>query len=683
MMNKDIIVSYFKNLKKPLYNELSIIKILDEIKSGRWKEQIKSMRLAKSKERDDIYKKSKLELPCFSTSATFDGTRNQKNIKEYNGLISLDYDNLTNEEVLDVKNEICQLKYTYACFISPSGVGLKVFVRTKSIKENHKAMFLKVSTYYDSKINADSDPSCKDITRLCFVSYDDDLFINEHSIYFDDNLQTEKTISKKIHKENQIKKGERNTYILKIGGRMINKGISHNEVKNKLLKENQINCNPNLKEEEVLSIWKSLCKYEPSIQIKEKNKPDINSHLTDIKIGLIKDIIDTVMPETEAHLMAIVFSFLCSLGNIIGRKFYFPMEGGKHYPNIFICLVGRTAKARKGTSWGRIEEIYNKVDFNWVTDNITSGLYTGEGLIHALRDPRYEYNKKTQQEELVDEGVKDKRLLALESEFSNVLNQSNGKMSILSNVLRNAWDGKTLTTLIKNNREKASNPHVSIIAHITKEELKNCITSSDLVNGFANRFLWVYVERSKKLPLGGDIPEEKIISIANQINDINIWAIGFRGESPITFDVEAEKLWCEMYEDLSEGVEGILGKVTSRSEPQVLRLSLIYAILDKSKEIKSKHLKAAKSLWSYCLKSADYIFDNSNNNIINETIIDYLKNNDNGLSKTEIYKLFHNHHQKEKINMAISFLIQSEKIISKKMNTNGRPKTIYFHTQKQ
>ena len=138
-----------------------------------------------------------------------------------------------------------------------------------------------------------------------------------------------------------------------------------------------------------------------------------------------------------------------------------------------------------------------------------------------------------------------------------------------------------------------------------------------------------------------------------------------------------------MYEDLSEGVEGILGKVTSRSEPQVLRLSLIYAILDKSKEIKSKHLKAAKSLWSYCLKSADYIFDNSNNNIINETIIDYLKNNDNGLSKTEIYKLFHNHHQKEKINMAISFLIQSEKIISKKMNTNGRPKTIYFHTQKQ
>jgi hypothetical protein len=103
--------------------------------------------------------------------------------------------------------------------------------------------------------------------------------------------------------------------------------------------------------------------------------------------------------------------------------------------------------------------------------------------------------------------VSDKRLLIVETEFASVLKVNARDGNTLSPILRQAWDSGNLRILTKNSPARATNAHISIIGHITKEELLRFITDTELANGLANRFLWVLVRRSKILPEGGGTPE--------------------------------------------------------------------------------------------------------------------------------------------------------------------------------
>ena len=687
MENKNITVSYFQNLKSQNNTRIKLELVFKDIKEGKWKNEIEQMRLAKVSNRDNEYSKLKMKLQCFTPSATFNDKRDKNFVLSYTGIISLDYDGIQRNEIDDIKNIICNDPNTFGCFVSPSGMGLKVFVKTDATEVHHKEAFKSVSEHYDQLVGIPSDIACKDVSRLCFVSYDKDLFYKPESAVFKVELtsinHTDENLSKCENtdiKEN-IAKGGRNIYLTKVAGIMVNRGLSKKAVLLALLAENSEKCNPKLSDNEVKKIVISVTKYKPSSKImikRSKTPPLIDSHLNNVEIGIVKDIVNAIIPNTEAHYMAVVFSFLAAFGNLIGRKLFFSVGGGRHHSNLFICIVGRTSKARKGTSWSVIEQIFKPFNPKWLSENVNSGLYSGEGLIHHLRDPKTEFDKKTKQDEIVDNGVSDKRFLCEEQEFSSVLNQSSNKMSILSSILRSAWDGKTLTTIIKNNREKATKPHLTIVSHITLEELKKCISSSDLVNGFANRFLWVYSDRSKKLPEGGNVPQEEIMKISEKLKSVEYWISGKGSDFEIVFDEESRVIWHEVYDDLSEGVDGVVGNVTSRSEPQVIRISLIFAVLDKSNVIRKEHLKAALSLWSYCMKSADYIFGDSVLDDINQSVIRGLVGCSDGMSKTEIHKMFNNHYSKEKIDMSLSFLKQVLLVDSKTIKTNGRPRTVYF-----
>jgi hypothetical protein len=117
-------------------------------------------------------------------------------------------------------------------------------------------------------------------------------------------------------------------------------------------------------------------------------------------------------------------------------------------------------------------------------------LASGEGLIWHVRD---------------DPNIVDKRLLVVESEFARVLKVMSRPNNTLSMVLRDSWDNGTLRTMTKNDPSKATNAHISIIGHITEEELEKEMGEVDVFNGFANRFLWVAAKRSQCLPQGGKL----------------------------------------------------------------------------------------------------------------------------------------------------------------------------------
>jgi DNA replicative helicase MCM subunit Mcm2 (Cdc46/Mcm family) len=150
----------------------------------------------------------------------------------------------------------------------------------------------------------------------------------------------------------------------------------------------------------------------------------------------------------------------------------------------------------------------------------------------------------------------------------------------------------------------ATNHTVSILGDITRGETKTKMTGDDATNGFGNRFLWVHVERTKLLPFGGED-----INFGPYIEDLKK-AIEFaEGQRRIFMDENARKVWSRAYKRLSNAHDGLFGAVTSRGEAQVIRLALLYALLDCSDHIRSEHLQAALALWQYCEDSARFIFD--------------------------------------------------------------------------
>src|SRR5207244_3751287 len=108
----------------------------------------------------------------------------------------------------------------------------------------------------------------------------------------------------------------------------------------------------------------------------------------------------------------------------------------------------------------------------------------------------------------------------------------------------------------KTSPAKATDAHVSIVAHVTAEELRRLLTETEAANGFGNRFLWACVRRSKRLPEGGDLDVRELKRLAAQVGDRLAFAQSARA---LKRTDEARELWAGVYEDLSESRPGLAG----------------------------------------------------------------------------------------------------------------------------
>jgi predicted P-loop ATPase len=175
---KRILVSCFKSVTDKAPVNCSIFNILNQIKSEDLKFKIEKIRLTLDKSEKELLKK---QLPCVTVSGVFKNGHAAKDLKEHSGLMQIDFDAVLN--LKDLKEKICADIYTYACFISPSGTGLKAIV--KIIPEFHLESFEALTTYYAVKYNATMDAKCKDVGRLMYLSYDENLFVNKNAMVFD------------------------------------------------------------------------------------------------------------------------------------------------------------------------------------------------------------------------------------------------------------------------------------------------------------------------------------------------------------------------------------------------------------------------------------------------------------------------------------------------------------------
>lgn len=396
--------------------------------------------------------------------------------------------------------------------------------------------------------------------------------------------------------------------------------------------------------------------------------------------GLAGDIVRLIAPHTEADPVALLVQLLAAFGSALGRTAYFTAEADRHYANLFVVLVGISSKGRKGTSWGHIRRLMQLAEPNWEMNCLQSGLSSGEGLIWHVRDAveKLVKNKTTgeMEPEVVDPGIADKRLLVQESEYASVLRVAGRDGNTLSAILRDAWDKGRLQTMTKNSAAKATGAHVSVIGHVTADELRRELSSTEAGNGFANRFLWLCTKRSQELPEGGCLGENELTPLAARLSA----AIDTgRQRDELRRDTDARSLWYAVYHDLSEGGPGLAGAVTSRAEAQTMRLALLYALLDGATCIRREHLTAALALREYVEASARYVFGDSLGDPVADDILRALKNAPNGLSRTDLRELFQRHQSSERVGQALALLLRHSRARMETLaDTGGRPAERWF-----
>ena len=391
--------------------------------------------------------------------------------------------------------------------------------------------------------------------------------------------------------------------------------------------------------------------------------------------GLAGDFVRTMLPHTEADPAGLLMQFIVAFGSVIGNSPYYLVESDRHHTNLYLVLVGDSSRGRKGTGAGRVRDASRTADEAWASERNVSGLSSGEGLISHVRDEVRKWNAKERCEEITDAGVKDKRLMVTEAEFAGTLAVMGRSGNNLSPVIRNAWDGLLLQTMTKNSPLKATGAHISIVGHITKDELRAKLTRTDMANGFANRFLFCLVRRSKLLPYGGHFDDATMAGLAARFAEAVAFA---RKAGRVDMTDAAAKVWAEVYAELSADRPGLLGAVTARAEAQVIRLSLIFALLDSKGEIDTVHLNAAMAVWAYCDQSANVIFGDSLGDPVADDILIALRRHAGGMTRTDINNLFGGHRTADQIAAALAMLLNSGRAGFENRQTAGRPVETWF-----
>ncbi len=338
--------------------------------------------------------------------------------------------------------------------------------------------------------------------------------------------------------------------------------------------------------------------------------------------GVIGEFMSRVELETEAHPVALGMQFLVAFGNCIGRNPHAVVGRTRHGVNLFGLVVGNTGRGRKGTGGDIVVDAVGFADPYWAGHCRSPNLVSGEGVIDALRD-RIEIYKPVKngapgefESVVVDPGVEDKRLIIVCPEFVAALNASKRENATLSQTLREAWDGKTLRTMAKNSARTATDPHLSIVGHVTRQELLRAMREADIYGGLFNRFIFVLSDRARELPHGGNLddlgPMPQVVK--KRIEDARTVGRMRRSEA-------ADRLWEREYHRLTN-VQGpeIIAAVLSRGEAQVLRLSMIMALAAGRATIEVDDLEAALDLWRYSEASARGVFNGGEDRVFTRAL---------------------------------------------------------------
>jgi hypothetical protein len=404
--------------------------------------------------------------------------------------------------------------------------------------------------------------------------------------------------------------------------------------------------------------------------------------------GLLGEFVKLAIKNSEADPAAVCITALVRFGaEVYGHV---PNQGPHiyvgetiHPPRLFAVICGNSSKARKGTSRHPVTKFFGR-EYCQPSDLLAWGLplparesggplSTGEGLAHHVRDETNEDRERRQRqnpnEPIREKG--DKRLIILDEEFASGLACTKREGNTLSMGIRCFWDSGDYAPLTKNNPVLVKGAHISILTHITMQELAVCLGEVQAVNGFGNRFLWICARRAKLVAMPSRMPEAELAPLQREL-----WRlVGLAQKRGVMrMNRHALDLWEQIYPELSQEHTGLAGGIINRAEAQTLRLALIYSLLDGQEQITKAHLQAALVMWRYAQDSALYIFGDKAIDPLEEKVLEALKQGP--LTGTELSAALNRHVPRERLQPLLQQLEAQQRINIQKQKNPGRPRII-------
>ncbi len=377
--------------------------------------------------------------------------------------------------------------------------------------------------------------------------------------------------------------------------------------------------------------------------------------------GILGEIAVRAAPSTEADPVGIYASLLAGTSVLVGSDPHVQVGNTRHPLLVWLLLMGRTGSGRKGEATGTAEIFLRTARDMDMAELTVSGLSSGEGLIERIADGETD----------------DKRLLVIETEFTSVMARSRREGSTLGAVQRQAWEGRALAVL---NRKKDKKPlracssHIGIIGHITPREFRMSIAEADLAGGTYNRYLPLFVERTRLLPIPEGVLDDDRVGLGARLAD----AIGnAEAVRRIQLGREAAELWTgELYPEMTgaDDEDHAEAEFTRRAAPYCLRIGGLLAALDGRQLIGKDDLTAAAALVRYSIASARYVLDGQARDPRLERIrraVDAA--GDAGLNRSAISALFSRSLTKEVLGELLAQLTADGEYEEARMATKGRP----------
>jgi hypothetical protein len=318
--------------------------------------------------------------------------------------------------------------------------------------------------------------------------------------------------------------------------------------------------------------------------------------------GLIGDFLRHIAGRVEAHPAAIGAHLIPAFGTLYGRHIAYVAGPDVQYPKLYFAVVGPTSSGGKGAAMNVAMYWINRVSPGFLAKHSIAGIGSGETLIFEMRDTGD------------DENPVETRRVVLDAELSRVLRVVRREGSILGDVLRTAFDAWPLRHSTRKDKVTVSTDHhLSVVGSITPAELSALTEELAILNGFANRYLYVWSEIPLLLPFGGAIDETTVVGLATRFHDA--WKQvtarpSMNGTRPFLIAADSRDRWEEFYRERRKGVgdSEAMRAVTSRQVAHAARVSLVYAAADGATVIGRDHLEAGIGWADYSLGTIRKVF---------------------------------------------------------------------------
>lgn len=492
-------------------------------------------------------------------------------------------------------------------------------------------------------------------------------------------------------------KGHRTKRIESLAGILNREGVSQVAAESACLDENDIHCAPPLSRDKVLETvrgiygryqaehrrgpqardWALLVQPDPPSAPPKPPSDWPESPSPAAFHGLASRVVDLVTQYVEADEVAVLCQFLAAFGVAVGRDPDLPGAGPhfmvgatKHPPALYVALVGASSRGRKGTSWDPVESLLGQADMTF-PKRVFDGVGSGEKLVHLVHDAKLD-----EQGNVVEPAVRDKRLLLQAPELGQLLVTVNREGSTMSQVLRNAFDGKPLRNLVKTNAAEATSYHIGVVGQSTPDELRQRLTEESIRNGLGNRIAYFLTKRRRRIA-----EPEAFTAAATHVSelaeDIRAHLEAGRRVREMRRSPAARELWTEWYESLPDEI-GTVGALCARAEAHVLRLSMVYALTDGAEVVEREHLEAAIALWDYCRGCVEQVFGSTTGDLIADRILEELA--DGPLTRTQISsEVFTRNLPAFRLEQAVSLLRESGRVEVQRVprSEGGRPTDLF------